>query len=52
MKKITKKEEKQFGDGKGNIDIVALLFNRLSEAKAKTNDKYFREGRYDLVEFL
>lgn len=50
--KITRKEIKLFGDKKGNIDIVRLLAYRLGEAKDKLNDKWLREGRLDLVEFL
>jgi len=49
---FTKEEIKTFSDGKGNIDLVALFWHRFAEAKVKQNDKYMREGKWDLVEFL
>lgn len=50
--KITKKEIKMFGDKKGNIDFVRLLSFRLGKAKSEQNDKYMRQGRFDLMEWL
>ena len=49
--KLTKKEIQMFGDKKGNIKLTSLLFHRLAEEKGKLNDKYMREGRWDLVEW-
>ena len=48
---ITKEEMKMFGDRKGNINVLSLLHYRLAEDKGKLNDKYMREGRWDLVEW-
>jgi len=50
--KITKKEIKIFGDKKGNIDLVGILASRLGKAKSKQSDKYLRQGKLDMVEFL